>query len=120
MILITGSQSGTVNCRLQFEPRKPSEKLNIRKLTSSYRRFDSHLKIAAENSFLTYRCNFAKAYPGSIHGLEGVARVFVKNGKTTSERETLVITGMDISGGMPAVIIKMLVAFEPGRKLQSI
>jgi len=98
VLLITGPNQGTVSCKLKLKPREPSQKLNPRTLASSSRRFKSHitdLKITAEESILTYRNNFAKAYPGSIHALEGVASVFVKNGAATPEGEALVITGAD-------------------------
>jgi len=98
VIRITGPGRGSVHCRLRLQPRAPSEKLNRRTLESSYARFRSHiedLKITAGESGLTYRHGFTRAYPGSIHALEGVARVIAENGSTVPERDSLVIKGAD-------------------------
>ncbi len=98
VLLITGPKRGTVNCRLKFTPRAPSRKLNSRSLASSYKRFQSHindLKITVENTALIFRNNFTKAYPGSIHSLEGVGYVITENGTTTAEGSELVVSGAD-------------------------
>ena len=98
VLLITGPNPGSIDCRLRLKPREPSPKLPSRKLESSSESFKSHitdLKITAEKSALTFRNNFTKAYPGSIHAIEGVARVIAKNGTTTPEGESLVVSGAD-------------------------
>jgi hypothetical protein len=54
------------------------QKLEPRILESSARTFKKNItdvKITAEKTALTFRNSFAQAYPGSIHALEGVARV---------------------------------------------
>ena len=97
ILLMTGPDNG-INCRLKLKLREPSPKLDARKLESSARVFEKNItdvKITAEKTTLTFRSSFAQAYPGSIHALEGLARVFVKNGKAASEGETLVITHAD-------------------------
>lgn len=97
VLLITGPDRG-VNCRLELKTREPSQKLEPRKLKSSDRIFKKNItdvKITAEKTALTFRNSFAQAYPGSIHALEGVARVVVKNGAAVPEGETLVVTGAD-------------------------
>lgn len=97
VLLITGPDQG-INCRLGFKTREPSQKLEPRKLESSARIFKRNIidvKISAEKTALTFRNSFAQAYPGSIHALEGVARVIVKNGAAIPEGETLVVTGAD-------------------------
>ncbi len=98
VLLITGPGKGSVSCRLKLKPREPSEKLNPKKLESSANRFESHiidLQTSADKTGLTFRNSFAEAYPGSIHALEGVARVFAKNGSATPEGDTLVVAGAD-------------------------
>jgi hypothetical protein len=97
VLLITGPDQG-VNCRLELKTREPSQKLEPQKLESSARTFKKNItdvKITAEKTALTFRNSFAQAYPGSIHALEGVARVIVKNGAAVPEGETLVVTGAD-------------------------
>ena len=97
VLLITGPDQG-VNCRLELKTREPSQKLEPRKLKSSARTFKKNItdvKITVEKTALTFRNSFAQAYPGSIHALEGVARVIVKNGAAVPEGETLVVTGAD-------------------------
>jgi len=114
VLLITGPKRGTVSCRLQLKPREPSQKLNPRTLESSSRRFKSHiidLKITAEKSALTFRNNFAKAYPGSIHALEGVAQVIAENGTTTPEGDSLVVSGAD----RVLVFVDIKMIYEPER-----
>jgi len=114
VLLITGPNQGTVSCKLKLKPREPSQKLNPRTLASSSRRFKSHisdLKITADKSSLTYWNNFTKVYPGSIHALEGVARVIVKNGAATPEGETLVVTGAD----QVLVFVDIKMIYDPDR-----
>lgn len=97
VLLITGPGKG-VNCRLELKTRESSQKLEPRKLKSSDRTFKKNItdvKITAEKTALTFRNSFAQAYPGSIHALEGVARVVVKNGAAVPEGKTLVVTGAD-------------------------
>ncbi len=97
VLLITGP-SKEVSCRLRLKTREPSPKLDARKLEASARVFEKNIteiKITAEPSSLTFRNGFAQAYPGSIHALESVARVYVKNGTAVPEGETLVVTGAD-------------------------
>jgi len=97
VLLITGP-SKEVSCRLRLKTREPSPKLDTRKLEASARVFEKNItdiKITAEPSALTFRNGFAQAYPGSIHALESVARVYVKNGTAVPEGETLVVTGAD-------------------------
>jgi len=97
VLLISGPDKG-VSCRLKLKTREPSPKLEARKLESSARTFKNNItdvNITAEKTALTFRNSFAQAYPGSIHALEGAARVVVKNGTTVPEGESLVITGAD-------------------------
>ena len=98
VLLIKGPGKGAVNCRLKFKSRVPDEKLNPEQLASSYEMFKDHIsgvKIAAEKTTLTYRNSFTKAYPGSIHELEGVGRIIADNGTITQDGETLIVAGAD-------------------------
>ncbi len=98
VLLIAGPKPASVNCRLKLGPRQPSEKLDARKLERSAERFKTHIadvKATAEKSALTFRNSFAKAYPGSIHVLEGVARVIASGGTATTDGDSLVVTGAD-------------------------
>ena len=98
VLLITGPEKGNVDCQLELKPRQVDEKLGARTVKSSNEVFASHIsgiKTTAEKSALTYRNSFTKAYPGSIHALEGLALVVTKGGTTAPAGETLVITGAD-------------------------
>lgn len=98
VLLITGPEKGNVDCQLELKPRQVDEKLGARTVKSSNEVFASHIsgiKTTAEKSALTYRNSFTKAYPGSIHALEGLALVVTKGGTTAPSGETLVITGAD-------------------------
>ena len=84
---ITGPGPGAVTCRLELAAREPGHarfKANVNKVT-----------IAADPPHLTYRNSFVNAYPGSIHGLEGVARVVAKNGRVAAEGRAIAVTGAD-------------------------
>jgi len=84
---ITGPGRGQVNCRLALTPREPNN-----------RRFKSnieHLVMTTDAFSLTYRNEFARAYPGSIQALEGVALVMASNGTTATEGAALSVTGAD-------------------------
>jgi alpha-L-fucosidase 2 len=84
---ITGPGRDQVSCRLALTPREPNN-----------RRFKSnieHLAMTTDASSLTYRNEFARAYPGSIQALEGVAHVVASNGATATEGSALSVTGAD-------------------------
>jgi hypothetical protein len=98
VLLIRGPKPGTVNCRLELTPRRPSDKLEKKQVEHSNERFGSlitDVKTTAQASRLTFSNGFAKAYPGSIQALEGVARVAATGGKASAEGAALVITGAD-------------------------
>ena len=87
---------GRFSCRLELEPRRPSEKLDPRTLERSQRVFEkgvADIEIAAAADELTFANRFSKAYPGSIQMLEGVARVVADGGTTVTDGKTLVVNG---------------------------
>jgi hypothetical protein len=87
VLSITGPARGSVSCRLELQPRGPEEK--------RFKEDISDYKTTADPSGLTYRSNFARAYPGSIFACEGVARIIAPNGTTTLEGSVLSVTGAD-------------------------
>ena len=98
VLQITGPKAGSVNCRFQLTPRTLSDKINERTRQRSDARFSTHIadvNTVADASFLTFTNSFAKAYPGSIHNLEGVAKVVATGGKVSTEDSTMTITGAD-------------------------
>jgi len=98
VLSITGPGKVTVNCRLQLAPRTPRPKVDEKKRERSAARYKEHiteLEIAADATGLTWRNTFAKAYPGSIQALEGVARVVAENGKVAPQGDTLTVSGAD-------------------------
>ncbi|SMP71257.1 Glycosyl hydrolase family 65, N-terminal domain [Neorhodopirellula lusitana] len=83
VLSISGSKPGSVSCRLGFEQRQPSDKLDADEVQRSGEVFKESVTdiVAGADEFgLSYQNRFTKAYPGSIHGLEGVARVLVDGG----------------------------------------
>jgi hypothetical protein len=87
VVRIAGPGPGGVSCRLELSPREPEN-----------RRFKANvanLATTTDASFLTFRHGFSRAYPGSIQGLEGVARVALRGGATTTSGPALVVTGAD-------------------------
>ncbi len=84
---ITGPGPGTVNCRLVLAPREPDNKRFLANV--------NNVAVTADPAFLTYRNGFVHAYPGSIQGLEGVARVVAKNGSTSSDGASVDVSSAD-------------------------
>jgi len=103
VLLITGPRPGSVNCRLELRPRDPNH--------SRFRRNIGDLRITADASSLVYRNNFPNAYPGSIHALEGVAWVKLRNGSSAREGSTLVVTGAD----EVLVLIDIALLYDPDK-----
>ena len=98
VLSIKGPKPGAVDCRLELTPRRPSDKLDPKQVEHSNESFSelvTDVKTTAEASRLTFSNGFAKAYPGSIHALEGVARVVATGGKASAEGSALVVTGAD-------------------------
>jgi alpha-L-fucosidase 2 len=97
VLLITGPK-GALDFKLEMNPRKPDDKLDWRTISRSYQVFESHVSDIArkvEDKSITYKNNFTKAYPGSIHALEGVARIVMNNGSLIEGKESIEIKGAD-------------------------
>jgi len=97
VLLITGPK-GAVDFKLGINPRKPSDKLDARTIGRSYRVFEDYVSDivkTVKNKSITYKNSFTKAYPGSIHALEGVAKVVLNNGEITESREEIEVNGAD-------------------------
>jgi len=112
VLLITGPGKGAINCKLKLKPREPCKKLDPRQLEASAKIFESHvadIKVTADKNTLTWENSFTKAYPGSIHRLEGVAYVIPENGMAKAEGDTLVVTGAD----HVLVFIDLEVIYDP-------
>lgn len=84
---ISGPGAGRLKCRLELMPREPNN--------SRFKADVNAVETSADATTLTYRNGFVKAYPGSVQGLEGVARVIVKNGFATPQGSALAITDAD-------------------------
>lgn len=84
---VTGPGPGSVSCRLELRSREPGHERFRKNIRDS--------KSSAEGEHLTYRHRFTNAYPGSVHALEGVARVRTKGGAQRVEGSSLVVEGAD-------------------------
>ena len=84
---ITGPGPGQVKCRLELVPREPDNK--------RFKADVNAVETSADATTLTYRNGFVKAYPGSVQGLEGVARVAVKGGFATPQGSALAVADAD-------------------------
>ncbi len=87
VLSITGPGQGTVSCELALQPREPGNK--------RFKANINNVAMTADPSSLTYRNGFVNAYPGSIQGCEGVARVFARNGTSVAEGQALVVKNAD-------------------------
>jgi len=111
VLLITGP-SGSIDCELAINPRKPSDKLDAQTISRSYQVFENHVSNIVkkvEDASITYSNTFTKAYPGSIHALEAVAKIVLNNGKLTENRESVQIFGAD----RVMVLIDLEMLYDP-------
>ena len=84
---ITGPGRGTVSCRLELSPREPRNR--------RFKEDVTNLATTVDASTMTFRHGFARAYAGSIQGLEGVAQVVVQNGTTATDGSAMTVSGAD-------------------------
>ena len=101
VIAITTSKPGSLDCRLALEPREPSDEFNNDSdvMKGSFQAFKEHVtnvQSTATAHSLAFRNGFSKAYPGSIHLLEGFARVIPTGGTVEAQTNgTHVVQGAD-------------------------
>ncbi|MBM4154966.1 MAG: alpha-L-fucosidase [Lentisphaerae bacterium] len=101
VLSIAGSAPGLLDCRLALEPREPSDEFNSdsdvsKRSDQAFKEFVSDIATSATDRSLTYRNRYPKAYPGSIHTIEGHARAIVTGGATEAQANgTLVVKGAD-------------------------
>jgi alpha-L-fucosidase 2 len=113
---ITASNPGSLNCEIRLKRRIPSDKLAYHYVQGSMEVADSHLsdvKMGAEGEYLTWQNGFAKAYPGSIHALEGLARVSPKGGKMVTNRDNITVTGADEI----TILLDMRILYDPDKSM---
>ncbi len=114
ILQITGSKKGSINCELRFKRRVPGNKLNYKYLEGSTSRMSSHIsdmKIGAKENILTYQNSYSKAYPGSIHALEGIALVNLSGGEMQTSRESINIS----NATEILVLIDLDVLYDPNQ-----
>lgn len=90
VLSISASKPACLDCRLKLEPREPSEEFNsdsdvMKHSRQAFKEHVANVRTASTADSLTFRNDFTKAYPGSIHMLEGFARVIVGTGSRTPE-----------------------------------
>ncbi len=114
---ISASGPGLLNCELKLKRTIPSSKLSYNHVQGSMEVASSHIsdvKITAEGDYLSYANKYTKAYPGSIHALEGVARVVSKGGTKTVNRDNITIAGADEI----LVILDMALLYDPDKSMK--
>ena len=87
VMAVNGPGRGRVSCRLELAPRDPAAR--------RFRSNVNNLATSADQAFLMYRNGFTNAYPGSIQGLEGTARVIARGGTVTVDGPAISIAGAD-------------------------
>jgi len=113
VLLITGPK-GALDFKLEMNLRKPDDKLDWRTISRSYQVFESHVSDIArkvEDKSITYSNKFTKAYPGSIHALEGVAKIVMNNGSLTDGKESIEIKGAD----QVLILIDVEMIYDPAK-----
>lgn len=112
VLLITGPGRGNVNCDLELKPRQVDEKLGHEVVINSnevFNNFISNIKKSTDKTSLIYKYDFTKAYPGSIHSLEGIAHIVAKGGTTTGRDKVLEVRGAD----QVIVFINLSLLYDP-------
>ena len=98
VMAVTPPKKGTLNCQLTLAPRdfsdEPEQKTRERS-QAIFKELVSDVKVVANASLVTYRHAFPKAYPGSIHAIEGVAEVYLTGGTLKVEGDKLVVSKGD-------------------------
>ena len=116
VLLITGP-SGRLDLRLALEPREPSEEFNndsdiAKRSDEMFREHVTEIESSAGDSFLAYRNRYSKAYPGSVHALEGYARVVPTGGTIQAHDDgSLAVTGAD----RLLLFVDLVPLFDPER-----
>jgi hypothetical protein len=114
VLLITGPGKGKVDCTLELRTRKPSAKLGAKAIEQSDEVFKAYVAnsiATADSNHLTFSSTFTHAYPGSIHRLEGVARVIVKDGETKEQGSAMVIK----NASRVMVLVRIEPIYDPAR-----
>ena len=112
---IIGSKKGSIDCQLALEPREPSDQLNTdsdiaKRSDQMFKEHVGDIRTTATRSLLTYSNRYLKAYPGSIHALEGVARVIAAGGETEAGANgTLTVKGAD----RILVLVDLMPIYDP-------
>jgi len=113
VMLMTGPE-GALNFELGIHPRKPSDHLDSSTISRSYQVFEEHISDivrTVDDKSVIYKNSFTKAYPGSIHALEGVAKVVLNNGKLIEDRQSITITG----ASRVLVLFDVDVVYDPAK-----
>ena len=99
VLAISSTKPGGLNCLLALEPREPSDEFNndsdiARKSDEMFKLHTTNITHTAGPSSLTYSCTYTKAYPGSMHLVQGYARVIAEGGTTEAQANgTLAVKG---------------------------
>jgi hypothetical protein len=117
VLSITSSKPGSLDCRLALEPREPSDEFNsdsdvAKSSEEAFHQYVTNIQSAATVNSLTYRNSYSKAYPGSIHAVEGCARVIAKGGTTEVETNgVLAVKGAD----RLLIFVDLRPVYDPGK-----
>lgn len=101
VLAITGSNPGSLNCQLALEPREKSDEFNsdsdvAKSSDAAFKQYVTNIQCTATGNSIAYRNDYPKSYPGSIHLLEGFARVIATGGTTEAQTNgTLTVKGAD-------------------------
>lgn len=113
-VLQISGPGNEIDCELSINPRKPSDKLDIQTISRSYQIFETHIsdiQKKVENGTITYSNTFTRAYPGSIHRLEGVAKIIYNDGQVKENRESITIS----DAGNVLIMIDLDVLYDPDK-----
>lgn len=117
VLCITGPAPGLLDCRLALEPREPSDEFNSdsdvsKRSDQAFREFVSDIATSATDRSLAYRNSYPKAYPGSLHAIEGFARVVVAGGRAEARANgVLEVRGAD----RILVLVDLRPVYDPAR-----
>jgi alpha-L-fucosidase 2 len=101
VLVLTATKPGSLDCQLALTPRDLSDEATnraelIKRSDEAFREYVTNIQTSSTGNSLAFRNGFTKSYPGSIHLLEGYARVIATGGRAEAQTNgTLVVSRAD-------------------------
>ncbi|TDG36214.1 hypothetical protein EZJ43_09430 [Pedobacter changchengzhani] len=114
---LTGPK-GALNFSFNLNSTKPDSSLGKETLKYSennFKEYISNVKQQVNQNTFIYSNSFSKAYPGSVHALEGIAEVVYNNGALAQDGNSIKISGAD----RVLIFINIGLLYNPAKSQQT-